>query len=122
MEKLKILIMVVQYKQAGGAGIAGSTSNNAIIRNSYNIGRIETKFVAYATLTAYSGKSQNNIFENNYYLENCINGNKNDQISLGDGNVVLKSEELINAFDKLGVAFKKDTNNINNGYPILNWQ
>ena len=59
--------MVVQYKQAGGAGIAGSTSNNAIIRNSYNIGRIETKFVAYATLTAYSGKSQNNIFENNYF-------------------------------------------------------
>lgn len=122
MEKLKILIMVVQYKQAGGAGIAGSTSNNAIIRNSYNIGSIETKFEYYATLTAYTSKSHNSIFENNYYLENCINGNKNDQISLGDGNVVLKSEELINAFDKLGVAFKKDINNINDGYPILTWQ
>lgn len=32
------------------------------------------------------------------------------------------SEELKNMVSLLGSAYKEDTNNINNGYPILNWQ
>lgn len=31
-------------------------------------------------------------------------------------------EELKKCYELLGNAFKQDTNNINNGYPILLWQ
>lgn len=32
------------------------------------------------------------------------------------------SDELKKCYELLGSAFKEDTNNINNGYPILDWQ
>lgn len=35
---------------------------------------------------------------------------------------VLSISELKNAASLLGKAFKEDTENINNGYPILSWE
>ena len=82
---------------------------------------IETNFVEYAGVTGYTGSSQNNTIENNYYLENIINGTSNDRIII-DGIESIKSEELKRLSPILGTAFKEDINNINNGYPILSWQ
>ena len=39
-----------------------------------------------------------------------------------NGTKAKSSEELKKCYELLGNAFKKDTNNINNGYPILDWQ
>lgn len=57
---------------------------------------------------------------NCYYLENTVN-NGNDFIP-NEGILPLSLEEIKKSFNILGEAFKEDKNNINRGYPILNWQ
>lgn len=104
-----------------GGGIAGIAYNSSSISNCYNIGIIECDFIEYAGIVGYTGKSQNNKIENNYYLENVINGISNDRIII-DGIEHKTSEELKAMASVLGSAFKQDTNNINNGYPIFSWQ
>lgn len=34
----------------------------------------------------------------------------------------MKSDEFITVLNNGGTAWKKDTNNINDGFPILSWQ
>lgn len=104
-----------------GGGIVGVAYNKSTITNCYNIGIIECDFIEYAGITGYTSSSQNNTLENNYYLENIINGTSDDKISI-DGIKVTSSENLKNLSSILGTAFKQDINNINNGYPILQWQ
>lgn len=82
---------------------------------------MECDFIEYAGIVGYTGSSQNNTIENNYYLENIVNGISNDKIII-DGIAVKTSEELKKIYSVLGSAFEEDTNNINNGYPILAWQ
>ena len=67
-------------------------------------------------------------------IENCYNiGNVTGQgENIGDlfGRNTNNMSEVINSYtssdsfnaEDLGSAFKEDTNNINNGYPILAWQ
>lgn len=57
---------------------------------------------------------------NCYYLENTVN-NGNDSI-FNDGISFLSSEEIKKSFNILGKHFKEDIENINYGYPILDWQ
>lgn len=104
-----------------GGGIAGTLYNKSTISNCYNAGIIRCNFIEYASIIGYTSLSQNNILENNYYLENIINGTSNDRIYLY-GITVKTREELKNIYSSLGNAFKNDSNNINNGYPILVWQ
>ena len=104
-----------------GGGIVGIAYNKSTITNCYNIGIIECDFIEYAGITGYTSSSQNNTIENNYYLENIINGTSNDKIII-DGIAVKTSDELKNIYSTLGDAFEEDLNNINNGYPILTWQ
>ena len=44
-----------------------------------------------------------------------------DRVEESKGNPI-NSEQLKNLATTLGTSFKEDTNNINNGYPILIWQ
>lgn len=101
-----------------GGGISGLAFSSSTIANCYNIGIIECEFIEYAGITGYTSNSQKNTIENNYYLENIINGISNDRI-IRDGITVKTSEELKNIYSTLGSAFKADPNN---GYPILQWQ
>lgn len=104
-----------------GGGIAGIAQKSSTIANCYNVGVIESIFVEYAGIVGSTTKAQNNIYQNNFYLENIINGVANDKISI-DGIYSVDNDELKNLSSILGIAFKEDTNKINNGYPILSWQ
>lgn len=103
-----------------GGGIVGDLTGGSTIANCYNIGTIETNFMEYAGIISYTAPSKNTI-RNNYYLENVINGTSNDRIII-DGIEAMEEENLKGLSSVLGVAFKEDADNINNGYPILQWQ
>ena len=105
--------------------------NRGTLKNSYNAGVIngetETKgclvgnnneFYYSETDTTYIGKIHNcysleGLSENLYGINNSIIGNECS---------FKTSTELQNLYSTLGEAFKADTDNINNGYPILSWQ
>ena len=61
-------------------------------------------------------------------MENCIlisteNGRTISTLGESKTEEYLKSDEFINELNsKYNGIWKKDTKNINNGYPILNWQ
>lgn len=102
-----------------GSALAGITSTNSgSIKSCYNIGSI------------YSDNAGGVVCSNgeNAFIENCFYKNGiimafNDTTEEVSGQVEAKTEtELKTMAGTLGEAFKEDTNNINNGYPILNWQ
>ena len=98
-------------------GIAGQQYNNdnAKISNSYNVGKINIAHIGSGIIgTLVTGK-----LENNFYLENIVNGGNGTPF---DGSTAKTMEEMKNIYTSLGNAFKADSNNINNGYPILSWQ
>ena len=98
-------------------GIVGFQSGkNTKISNSYNIGRI----VSSNNIGGIIGTKLEGNIKNSYYLENTVNG-ANDRETI-NGVTAKTSEELKAIASVLGSAFKQDTNNINNGYPILTWQ
>ena len=97
-------------------GIIGLGSGNSEASNSYNIGYITSSNNNGGGIIGYN---QSINILNCYYLINSVNG--------GNGTIVagceFKSEEEMKNIAKiLGNAFKEDIKNINNGYPILNWQ
>lgn len=97
-------------------GICGESFTDTKIKNSYNSGNLtgSTRVSAINALGNQLLKA-----ENNYYLENTVNGTN---VITGSGTTIKTSEELKKAYLLLGEMFKEDTNNINNGYPILSWQ
>lgn len=102
----------------GIVGLYGKSSNN-YIENCYN-----SKNITFSTLGGaianyvISGEALD--LKNNYYLENTVN-NSNEVISI-NGVETRNDGEMKNLALSLGGKFKADTNNINNGYPILSWQ
>ena len=99
-----------------GAGI--EDTDLLVINNCYNTGNI----TGQSRTNGIYGNSISRIIiesKNNYYLNNTINGiNGDDQ----KGVEIKNDEEMKKLSVQLGRAFKEDTNNINNGYPILSWQ
>ena len=98
-------------------GISGITYESAIIENCYNIGFLN------ATNLALSINNRGNSlvsFKNNYYLENTING-ADDKYPIEECELKT-SQEMKELYTMLGKSYKEDTNNVNNGYPILQWQ
>lgn len=111
-------------------GLAGSLSFNASLINSYNIGYIDNSqnqegiIVAGSIVGSISQSSA--TITNCYYLQSTYSTGIGDNHGTADNkeNLVkssdyMKSDEFLNL---LGNNFKKDSQNINNGYPILNWQ
>ena len=101
------------------AGIAGQSIHDARIQNCYNIGNLNTNNDS-ATIVSLSKVDPNGLLNNNYYLNNCLNGT-NAKVII-EGVFVKLEEEMKLLAPILGAAFKEDTNSINNGYPILIWQ
>lgn len=100
-------------------GICGEILGQGIktyIKNSYNIGSITGIGLVYGIARCWDG----GIVVNSFYLENSVNGS-NDNI-LNEDSSYISSNEIKQAFNLLGESFKEDTNNINNRYPILQWQ
>ena len=102
------------------AGIAGSAYGN--IKNCYNLGNVQC---GMGNVGGIGGSTTGKI-------ENCYNkGDITGNYSVGEINGAGKNGTIVeNCYSKndeftasdLGTAYEEDTNNINDGYPILQWQ
>ena len=102
------------------AGIAGSAYGN--IKNCYNLGNVQC---GMGNVGGIGGSTTGKI-------ENCYNkGDITGNYSVGEINGAGKNDTIVeNCYSKndeftasdLGTAYEEDTNNINDGYPILQWQ
>ena len=110
-------------------GIVGNCSNGTEIKNSYNTGilNLQGQIAAKGTIFASVGSGKVTI-TNCYYIKQDgveIGGSTNNAtITKTEGKTAeqMKSDEIITLLNQDGGTFKKDTNNINEGYPILNRQ
>ena len=111
-------------KVGGIIGGAGNNDINIIVNNAYNEGKIEEDIsVSGEQIGSISGN--NSItFNNCYYLKGTYD------VGVGGSETVTGVSQL-DSIDKFpnvlevingDNAFKEDSNNINNGYPILEWQ
>ncbi len=91
------------------------------ISNGYNVGEIEVngENALVGEIAGEVREDNNSSVSNMYYLKNTPFGKSK---LTGNEAVLVTEEELKNLEVTLGDMFKKDSNNINNGYPILNWQ
>ena len=89
-------------------GICGQNLSDSFIYNSYNIGKVESKN-ASGDVDANFGEISNCFYLNSTVESNGDNSKDESQ---------MKSEILA----ELGDEFKEDTENKNNGFPILGWQ
>ena len=110
----------------GAAGILGATfpAYNATINNAYNIGIIELKNTTNQNIGSIIGNIGEDIT-----LTNCYFWTGTYSVGVGYGNDIGVTElDSIDEFPSVlevvngEGAFKADTNNINDGYPILEWQ
>lgn len=100
------------------AGIVGQLSSGTI-KNCYNIGNVETGRNATGGIFGFSNAAIDNCYYFNPTNEKCLGTSASSA-----GKVkITTSDDLKNGENqKLGSAFAADTNNINNGWPILAWQ
>ena len=102
------------------AGIVGQmfTYTYPTIKNSYNVGKSSGGGIAGCLYEDYAYK-----LSNNYYLKGAADygfyGKGSDE-----GAEPLSQDEMPSVISVINGdnAFVEDTNNINNGYPILKWQ
>ncbi len=111
-------------------GIIGQHSGSSELHNSYNIGIVNGSGSSEAFVAGIIGRvgnkssAYNNNIVNSYNLKTVgishIFFNGRDYQRSSSLNV---DEDLLKTYaSKLGNEFKSDDKNINNGYPILNWQ
>lgn len=123
---IKIKLIEGNYIRAGGI-LGEDFSGTTNIANGYNYGKIEINSNATSKLIgAICGVSKTNTnLQNLYYLNN------NEYSEIGLNNATSVQIEQIDENNKNGLVdklnkdtdkWKPDTKNINNGYPILEWQ
>ena len=123
------------HRVGGIVGIANATSEK--VTNCYSTGTVTaTSSTANPFIGAIAGSIANSdgaqigSVTNCYYLtDSCVYGGKAYGVgypgtNMDDPAVVKSASEMkLDAFAAaLGGAFNKDTNSINNGYPVLAWQ
>ena len=96
-------------------------NNDGTISNCYNIGNITVAGIVY-------NNNSTGIISNSYYLENCAskfyNSNKGtiQEECTSKIEMEMKDRNFVSILNKGEDVFMHNTNNINNGYPILKWQ
>ena len=95
-------------------GICGWNQRGEIY-NCYNTGNV----TGINTVTGGIIGANGAIVKNCYFLENKINNGNGITI---EGITLKNDSEMKEIYSLLSSNFKKDTENINQGYPILNWQ
>ena len=106
-------------------GIVGSITGK--VQNCYNAKMVKGDRVV-GGIVGYLEGAYHNLIENCYNIGNVtgVNGNVGEIFGRNTNNM----SEIVNCYtssdtfsaENLGGAFKEDTNNINDGYPILQWQ
>ncbi len=91
-------------------GICGQNLSESYINSSYNIGKINYKVSADGVIGANFG-----TISNCYYLDSSIDKKSDEYVKTESDlkNIIL---------NELSEFYKSDDGNINNGYPILNWE
>ena len=110
-----------QHLYAGGVlGMDDGTN----ISQSYNIGKLEAD-VNHKNIGGIIGiKFSGNTVDNCSYLAGTCNvgvGGNGSSAGITELDNISEFKSVLEVVNKEG-AFKEDTNNINNGYPILAWQ
>ena len=98
------------------------------VENSYNIGEISGE----ATENLYIGKVIGRKYNSSITINNCYYIKTNEITGIGNDSDIqdmsrteefMKTTEFVDLLNRgISGAWKEDINNINNGYPILNWQ
>ena len=92
-------------------GMIGYRSTGAIIiTNSYNVGTAQHAILGSAGIPGIT-------VSNTYYLNTASSNNSNGGDSLTE--VFMKSQDFVDLLNAETLAFKMDTANVNNGFPIL---
>ena len=97
-------------------GIAGQIMNNTILENCYSAAEI-TGGANTGGIAGWNGVTDG--------IRNCYWTHPDDCCKGGTGTADANCSQITSPDglkDKLGNAFSEDISNINNGYPILNWQ
>ena len=110
------------YAVGGIVGYAVENSENYVnISNAYNIGIIELNNLNLSQVGSIAG-SNLITFSNCFYLKGTYAiGAAGSETVTGIKEVDTIDKSVLNVVNGEN-AFKSDTNNINNGYPILEWQ
>ena len=98
-------------------GITGYIRDNSQINKCYNIGSILCESNVVGGIV---GHVNGGTISNCYYLENTVIGS-NDPTKR-DGIEKKDSEQLKTDVLLLGDSYKEDSENKNQGYPILDWE
>ena len=98
--------------------------DGANVSNGYNIGMIQEKSNESKLIGSIIGRRfYNYLLDNCYYLKGTYGVGIGEGLSTGVTELddISKFPSVLEVVNGEG-AFKEDANNINNGYPILNWQ
>ena len=112
------------YGAGGILGVTENEANNIKINYAYNTGTIELKSTTNQGIGSIVGnRKSETILSNCYYLT----GTHDVSVGYGDTTGITEWNSMDKFPSVLDVvngeeAFKEDTNNVNNGYPILEWQ
>lgn len=100
--------------------------NGGKINNCYNLGTINN---VNKTNNCYIGEilgraRGSSITSNSFYIDNEPIGNNlsSNCVTTKVTSDELKSDGTLNLLNQNGAVWKKDTSNVNNGYPIFTWQ
>ena len=107
-------------------GIAGNTnwSDTVKMNYAYNTGKIELESAISQNIGSISGNLKLATLNNCYYLKGTYDvaiGNDDSIKGIQELDSIDEFPSVLEVVNGEGV-FKEDTNNINNGYPILQWQ
>lgn len=122
------IIMTNKQTYPVAAGIVGQATTNVKIYNCYNIGRTTIQTTLTSTLrnggiTGYIGPTSE--IKNCFWLETASSaGIAEIGANATNYNItaVETEDEMKTIAEQLGSAYKEDTKNINDGFPILKWQ
>jgi len=115
--------VVGTVKNMYAGGFTGEVYGNT--NNICNIGNVVSNVTATGNnlvggIIGYN--SYTGVIENSYNLSSTASSGIGKDRGTTDVTTVDSIEDMPTVLSVVGAAFKTDTNNINGGYPILNWQ
>ena len=110
-------------KVVNGSGVLGMETEDSMVISSYNSGQVTLGGIISGEYNISSISNMSIIMKNNYYLKDTANYGINNYAS-NLNTEPLSQDEMPSVISVINGdnAFVEDTNNINNGYPILKWQ
>ena len=116
-------IMINSEGNLNAGGISGYANSNAVVDNAYNTGILQIQNVnGVNTVGSITGNFI--TLSNCYYLKGTYDVGVGESGSSTGITQLDSIEDFPSVLDVVNgeEAFKEDTNNVNNGYPILEWQ